>query len=176
MIPSVTEIISPWARFDRVPPDVLEAAAARGTAVHDICFGIARGRWSGAAAAELSGYVASFITWMDAQVDAFIRIEERLVDPAFKFHGEPDLIVQLKDARIALVDLKTPAQGQRTWRLQNAGYRLLCAANGIVVDQAGSLMLDKGGRAPRMLWSPDTTMDQTVFLQALNVCRWMRGR
>lgn len=174
MIPSVTEIISPWAKFDRVPPDVLAAAAARGTAVHDICFGIARGTWT-SAPPELSGYVASFITWMDAQVDAFIRIEDRLVDPGFHFHGEPDLIVRLKDTRIALVDLKTPAQGQRTWRLQNAGYRLLCAANGIVVDQAGSLMLDKEGRAPKMIWSQDTTMDQTVFLQALNVYRWMKG-
>ena len=45
MYPRVTEILKPFTSYDKVPREVLDKAAARGTSVHAICAGIAKGAW-----------------------------------------------------------------------------------------------------------------------------------
>jgi len=100
---SVTQALQPWADFSRIPPAVLEAAAARGTAVHDACATIARGLPLINVPNEIDGYVISYRRWFDLMVDEVLMVETRLVDLDFGYNGEPDLVIMAKNQEIVLV-------------------------------------------------------------------------
>jgi hypothetical protein len=175
MTPSVTEIIKPWVSFSGIPKAVLDAAAERGTAVHDACFSIARSQYPGPLADNVQGYVTSFERWFDSQVQDVILIEERLHHPAYFYHGEPDLIILLKTGARALIDIKTPLMAAKSWHIQVAGYRELAKANKMAVKAAGTIQPDPDGKIPKVIWSKDTSADLAVFLQMLNIHRYMKG-
>jgi len=79
-IPRVTEILKPFTSYDQVPKDILERAAAKGTSVHALCAGIAKGNWipDGMIGAELLGFVQSFRKWADLYVKKFVIIETQI--------------------------------------------------------------------------------------------------
>jgi hypothetical protein len=168
---SVTEVLSPFADFSKIPPAVLEAAATRGTAVHDICANIARGLLVMNVPSETAGYVASYQRWFDLMVDEVLMVEMRLVDTALGYHGEEDLIVRSKAQEIILVDLKTPVNLIMSWRIQLAGYRNLAVKEGITPDRVGSLRLDPDGGIAKMKYYDNSLTDFNYFLQALNLYR-----
>jgi hypothetical protein len=169
--PSVTEALKPWSDFSHIPPAVLEAASLRGTAVHDICANIARGLLVMNTPPEAEGYVASFRRWFDFMVDDVLLVEQRLVDPDFGYHGEPDLIVKSKSEGIILIDNKTPVQKLITWRIQLAGYRNLAVKNDITPDRVGSLRLHPDGKTAKLDYYENSLTDFNYFLQALNLYR-----
>ncbi len=173
--PSVTSVLNPFADFSHVPPDRLEHAAARGTKVHDLCARIARGEYVIDLDPETAGYTASFMAWWARCAAEALLIEERLIDEALGFHGQPDLIVRLKHGEIALIDLKTPVTNQRSWLLQIAAYRHLCVQAGHKIDKAGTLQLSPEGKTARMKWADDSARDFNVFLSALNCYRYFNN-
>lgn len=175
MILSVTQIIKPWVSFEGIPKHILAAAAERGTAAHDGCFSIARGQYPGPLADNVQGFVTSFERWYDSQVQDVILLEQRLVHPAYLYHGEPDLIVRLKTGKVALIDIKTPLMAARSWHIQVAAYRELGKANKTKIDAAGTIQLDRDGMVPKIIWSKDTGADLAIFLQMLNIHRYMKG-
>lgn len=174
--PSVTEALSPWADFSHVPPAVLQAAADRGTAVHNACAAYASGLPVLGLAPEAAPYFASFRRWFDHVVDEILLCEERLTDDVFGYHGEPDILVKSKHQEIILVDLKTPVTKTKTWRIQLAAYKNLVEKNkGVTVDRVGSLRLSPEGETPKMDYYEYQAQDFNIFLSALNTYRFFRS-
>lgn len=174
--PSVTEVLKPWSDFSMIPAAVLEAAAVRGTAVHDVCATIARGLPVLSIPQNIEGYVASYQRWFDLMVDEVLLVEERLVDIEFGYHGEPDLIVKSKFGEIILVDNKTPVQLMKTWQIQCAGYWNLASKQGITPAKCGSVRLHPDGKAAKMEYYNNNLSDFNLFLQALNLYRFFNRK
>lgn len=166
---TVTEVLAPWGNFERIPPAILEAAAQRGTEVHQACASIASGLFP-VFDPELEGYVNSFRLWF-ATVDEVILCEERLADADLGFSGQIDLYVKIGKHRY-LVDLKTPVGKKKSWQLQMAGYFRLLQIAGHDPDDAGSLRLKADGGTPRMDWYEQDGQDLNLFLQCLNLRRF----
>ena len=176
--PSVTQAISPWVDWSKVPPHLLQTAAERGTNVHDICLmRIARGLFVSGIPSECAGYVESYQRWFDLMVDEVIFVEERLRDKDFGFNGQPDSLIKSKQRDIIHADLKTPVTSQKAWRLQIAAYDHLIEINkGIVPDRSGSLQLNPdGGIAKMTYYEGSRNQDFAVFLSVLNAYRFFNA-
>ena len=176
IMPSVTQVLSPYSDFSHIPAAVLEAASARGTAVHDVCATIARGLPVMNQPPETIGYVDSYRRWFDLMVDEVLMVETRLVDIDFGYNGEPDLVIRAKNQEIILVDNKTPVQLIKSWRLQCAAYCALVSKNGIVPVRSGSLRLHPDGGIARMDYYDNNQGDFNLFLQALNLYRYFNRK
>ena len=176
LLPTVTEIINPWVDFSKISPNTLQAAADRGTAVHEACAMHVQGIWSFVNPPEIVGYVDSFRRWYDKMVVEAILVEERMFDKASGYCGQLDLVVKIYGGEIWLVDIKTPAVLSKSWRVQIASYKNLCEISGIKVDRCGSLRLRKDGKIPSMDWYEGSTLqDFNIFLAALNCYRFFNS-
>lgn len=177
-IPRVTEILKPFTSYEQVPKDILERAAARGTSVHALCAGIAKGNWipDGMIGDELLGYVRSFRKWHEAQVNQFIIIEKRYTDCNEQYSGQLDFVVEATDGKFYLVDLKTSARPQKTYPVQMAAYATLLKQNKIHVEGAMLVYLDKAGEFPDIDLIGDMTKEFSVFTSALHCYRYFKMR
>jgi hypothetical protein len=172
--PSVTEVLSPWADFSRIPPDVLDAAAKRGTAVHNACFAYAAGL-PVIESSEITPYLDSFKRWFDLVVAEVVLCEQRITDDKFGYHGEPDLLVRSKHQEIILTDIKTPVTKMKTWRVQLAAYNNLCEKyTGINIHRVGSLRLSPDGKTPKMDYYDYQSQDFNIFLSCLNTYKYFK--
>ncbi len=178
MNPSVTEILSPYADFSRVPPEVLEAACARGTAVHSFCAAYARGIWA-EKPPEIAGYCDSFRAWFDRYVIEALSIEEEFVNLEWGYIGHPDLIVKLGGVDIGLVfaviDNKTPITHLRIWECQLAAYFKAALKRFPELKRAGSLQLSRDGSLPKMKWVRDINGAFNAFAGLLTGWRYIKG-
>jgi hypothetical protein len=175
LLPSVTQTISPFVDFSKIPPAMLEHAAIRGTRVHNICFAHTKGLWA-PIEPDIIGYVDSFRRWFDHVVREVYFIEERLVDDVFGFHGEPDMLVLSKHWEVMLVDVKTPLAKSKSWRLQMAGYKRLVEISSYPNPQkVGSLRLSPDGKTPHMDFYDDSAQDLNLFLQALQLHKFFNS-
>jgi hypothetical protein len=168
--PRVTEVLRPYTGYDYVQKDVLAKAAARGTTVHAMCAGIAKGAWipDGMMNEEILGYVNSFKKWSEAQVSKFIVVEKRYSDDQLKFTGQLDFVVQGTDDELYLVDLKTSSRPQKTYPIQMAAYDCLLKSHNIYVKGAMLVYLDKDGEFPEIQLLHEMGTELEVFLSALN--------
>jgi hypothetical protein len=170
--PSVTQVLSLFMDFSRIHPDILAAAASRGTEVHRICSAIATGLHVPAIPEGLEGYIASFRQWFD-RVDEVLLVEERLRDHIFQYHGQPDLVVRLRgDQAPRLIDLKTPYSKGKLWAAQIAAYeRLFYVHTGQECQHSGTLRLRRDGTAPIFDECRHGASDLQAFLCALGAYR-----
>ncbi len=179
-IPRVTEILRPFTSYDQVPKDILERASARGTSVHALCAGIAKGNWipDGMIGEELIGYVRSFRKWQAAQVKEFVIIEKRYTDSNQQFTGQMDFVVKCTDDKPYLIDLKTSATHQKTYPVQMAAYNSLLKQNNIHVCGAMLVYLDKTGEFPDidLLDEEDLEENFYVFSAALHCYKYFKMR
>lgn len=168
-IPRVTEILKPFTGIDFIPKDVLAKAAARGTSVHALCAGIAKGAWipDGMIGDGLLGYIKSFKLWADAQVDKFVVIEKRYTDEGLGFTGQLDFVILGKDSNLYLADLKTGETHQKTYPIQMAAYDYLLEIHHIKVKGAMLVYLDKDGEFPDIQYLEDLQEERSVFMGAL---------
>jgi len=179
-LPTVTEAIGPWVDFSKIPLGVLQAAADRGTAVHEACANIAQGIPVIGISVECAGYVDSFRGWFDMIVEEVLLVEERLFDEASGYCGQIDLLVKTKQGEIWLVDLKSPVTLSKSWRVQLAAYQHLCLLQPEInkkgINRCGSLRLRKDGGIPAMDWfERSAAQDFNIFLSCLNCYRYFRG-
>ena len=181
-LPTVTEVINPWVDWSKIPPAMLQAAADRGTAIHDVCLNFhAKGLpYLGAIQDDAKGYIKSFDRWFDKIVGEVLLVEERLFDDANGYCGQIDLLVQTKQGEIWLVDLKSPVILSKSWKVQIAAYGRLCdlwsVKNNVNIDRCGSLRLRKDGGIPAMDWYEGSALqDFNIFLSALNCFRFFKG-
>lgn len=177
-IPRVTEILRPFTGFDYVPKDILERAAARGTSVHALCAGIAKGNWipDGMIGEELIGYVKSFRKWQEAQVESFEIIEKRYTDWEDRYSGQLDFVVKCKDDKLYLVDLKTSAKPQKSYKIQMAAYEGLLRQNGVKVEGAMLVYLKKDGEFPDIEFMESFEEEFHVFLSAVKCYEYFKIR
>lgn len=177
-IPRVTEILRPFTSFDQVPKDILERASARGTSVHALCAGIAKGNWipDGMIGEELIGYVNSFRKWQVAQVKEFTIIEKRYTDWEKRYTGQLDFVVKCTDDKYYLVDLKTSSRPQKTYPVQMAAYEALLAQNGIQIEGAMLVYLNKDGEFPDIDLIGDMKEEFDVFLCAVKCYEYFKIR
>jgi hypothetical protein len=101
-----------------------------------------------------------------------VLVEERLFDDRLVFNGQIDLLVRDRAEKLILTDLKTPLVLSKSWRVQLAAYRHLCAVAGHTPDMAGTLRLDRAGNVPKMDYYNTQTSDFNVFLSCLNATRF----
>ncbi len=146
-LPSVTDILSPFIDKDWFT----EESRLRGTAIHAAATCHLTGVWSLPLDPDYQGYFDSFKRWADLMIDKIILVEERLIDPVFKYCGKPDLVAVLKgDAWNTLVDWKTSIAASKTWSLQVAAYRNLSVTDrGIDTSRGMCVRLKKDGKMPK---------------------------
>lgn len=174
--PSVTQIISPWADFSMIKPEVLERATARGTQVHQICSAIALGLWVPSVPEECQGYVDSFKRWFEL-VEEVIICEKELINTDLGFKGHPDIVVRYKgEKHVRVVDLKTPLANQKIWRVQIAAYNnLVESCERSDIDKSGTLRLSPDGKLPIYNQYRNLLEDFNIFLSAFNCWRFFKG-
>ena len=175
-LPTVTECIAPWLDFSKIRPDVLQAAADRGTEAHRVCLDLyAKGLPVIGIGAEVEGYFQSFRLWFDSTVDEVILCEERLFDEATGYCGQIDLLAHTKQNETVMVDLKTPLSLSRSWSVQLASYLNLLKKNNYTANRIGSLRLNRDGKTPRMdFYEGSADRDFSIFLSALNCFRYFK--
>ncbi len=152
-LPRVTDILSPFTDFSAVPPDVLQAAGERGTAVHEVCAAYALGLFK-PVPIELMGYCQSFKAWFNSYVVEVLAVEEEVIHPAFGYVGHVDLIATVAGIRpkqtVCVVDYKSPVTASRSWNMQIAAY-LEASKEKYGTEIAGALMLKADGSLPKMI-------------------------
>jgi hypothetical protein len=167
---SVTTVLKPWVDFSMIDPDVLNHAAARGTAVHKACTAYAIGYYVPPLSAEIQGYYDSFREWFIKYVGRVYFVETEFINEQLRVVGHPDMGCKLMDGRDMVVDLKTPATTSKTWAPQLAAYLKL--AKGYAWDGAMVLQLKANGRAARGIVYQYTDEDYAAFISALNCYRY----
>lgn len=173
MWPSVTQVLSPFSGIEelkRRSPHVIEAAAARGTAVHRYCEAIAQGFFAVGVPLEHTGYVDSFMRWFE-NVDEVVATELRLLDETIGFHGQFDILCRMRgDTDLSIWDYKTSETTGRTWPAQNAAYRHLARVKGYPTIRGGMIRLRKTGK-PAIVdeYTATARHDWNVFVSAFNV-------
>jgi hypothetical protein len=173
-IVSVTKVLGAYADFSRIPSYVLQAAAERGTLVHDICEKYVLGTLylPDLIPVHVRGYFTSFKNWFDANVDRVFFVEKTFEDSVYGFRGRIDLGCHIRgEGGVFVVDYKTPILEASGWCGQLAAYRHLWMKNAINLDRSEvhcmSLRLDAEGRAARSIRYDYTEDDFSAFLNAL---------
>ena len=175
MIPSVTQVIAPFADFSGIPEAVLDHACQRGTKVHAACAAIASGLFP-VVDAETAGYVKSFREWFDSTVVVVVGVEMELLDRNLGYTGHLDLLCRIKgDKGLTVCDLKTPVTAHVLWKAQLAAYRHLCETNGYDVRRAFSLRLSREGKVPIVTEYVNHGHDLAGFLAALSAWTYFKG-
>lgn len=178
--PRVTEILRPFTSYEFVPKKILENAKTRGTVVHALCAGIAKGNWipESMVAEELQGYVKSFKQWAEAQVDKFVIVEQRFLDEHLLYTGQVDFVVKSKDGELYLVDLKTGSKPQKTHKVQMAAYENLLGKANIRIKGAMLVYLSREGEFPEidMIEESDFMPHYHCFLSALDCYNYFKRK
>ena len=176
--PRVTEILKPFTSYESVPQDVLTRAASRGTQVHAICAGIAKGAWipDGMIDPEFLGYINSFKLWAEAQVSKYVIVEKRYMDDAMQYSGQMDFVIEGKDGKTYLIDIKTSAKPQKTYPIQMAAYENLLEVHGVTIHGAMLVYLSKTGEFPNIDLLEDMSSEMTVFTSALTCWNYFHTR
>jgi hypothetical protein len=167
---SVTTVISPYVDFSMVPPDRLQYAAERGKLIHAAAAAHAQGLWVMPLPQDHQGYFDSFRRWFDQYVKQVIWVEKELINTTYGFYGHPDILAVLISGETVLIDYKTPATEQRSWRIQLSAYSHLAK-----VEKTMALKLDAEGKAARAIVYTNSKLHFAVFLSALNAYRYFKG-
>jgi hypothetical protein len=176
--PRVTEILKAYTHFENVPAGIMKKACARGSTVHALCAGIAKGAWVPDAMIQNDyvGYVNSFRKWVRGQVAKFEIIETRYADDKLKYTGQVDFVVKCRDEKLYLIDIKTSANPQKTYPIQMAAYKYLLGINGIDVNGAMLVYLDKDAEFPNIHFLEDLEEEFHIFLSALDCYHYFNKR
>lgn len=169
----VTEVLMPYKNFDNVLPDVLHIAAERGSKVHDFCELYALDLLIEKPSEEVKPYFESFKFWYDQFVTETVMTEERLSDSELFLTGQFDLLCTIEGSEdLVLVDYKTPAVHEISWRLQMAAYSyLLRKLKGVEVKRRISLRLNSEGKPPSIVEYTNHAHDERLYLNQLEIYR-----
>lgn len=166
--PSVTQIISPYIDFSAIRPDVLQRACERGTIIHEAAAEYLRGGFP-LCPKEHCGYFDSFQRWADVMIQDCVLIEKRITGLIRGYTGQVDLLARLKgDEGLTLIDFKTSATGQKSWRVQLAAYRTLVVDEWAPVGRMMSIRFKKDGKAPIVDEYTTYARDMGIFNGLLN--------
>lgn len=144
-IPSVTTVMRPLSAdiYKDIDQAVLDAAAARGTAVHErienyIKFGLVE---DGA----YQGYFDAFMNWTDFYEPEFVNSEYRAYHPLLRYAGTTDCLCYI-NGRLAIVDFKTTSvMYEHLVKVQLEAYSRALIELGIPVELAGAVQMRPDG-------------------------------
>lgn len=175
----VTEILSCYADFGDVRPEILAAAAERGSKVHAACTAYARGLFVPRLDQELIGYFDSFQRWFDGAVESVVFTEERFTNDLWGFTGQPDLGCIIKgDELLNIWDYKTPYSAVLYWRCQLAAYKFLVEndkLNPRKVGRIGTVRLRRDGGKALLDEVTDQVPALNAFMGALQAYRYLKA-
>jgi len=176
-LPSVTLILKPWSIFDKVDPDILAAASARGQEVHSLLGQYLLDSWSTEIPTGVMGYYDSGRRWIDRYVKEAHAVEEEFIDELHGYQGHPDLVCTLvRETGKSLWDFKTGAVEQKSWRPQVAAYCALAEKAGHPITRSGCLKLRKDGKLAGVCeYTKTSFQDRALFLSALSCWRYFNG-
>ena len=161
----VTDVLFPLSGLKNIDPQILKNAAERGTKVHEICDAIISDMGMPSIDGQIIGYINSFNQWMPKH---FIEKPERFFCDDYMISGECDGIYEDEEG-LVLVDLKTPANESKTWKLQGSAYSYLAKKAGYNISRIEFVKLSKEGKAPKVF---SYVEDFDLFLKCLEVYRY----
>jgi hypothetical protein len=173
----VSSALSYYSDFSAIKPDVLAAAAARGTRVHAAIASYLTGAFS--VPELLPGedlMFESLVLWVDAMVAEVIDVEPELKSIDLGYVGHPDLIARLKNRSLAVVDFKTPQNEAMGWPIQIAAYRQLVAEKYLEAPDGYAVSPRPDGKIARAFLYGKNPLHFNVFLSALNCHRYFNQK
>lgn len=163
----VSDVLGQWSLMSAVPPEILTAAAERGTRVHDAIRDFADGLPVVLSDEEGGQFYRSFLNWFAAEKPVFEAWERRMYDDDLMLTGRIDAVMQYKGQKV-LVDWKTSrAPNPIIWNMQANFYMYLLRQNGMGFDfgaRAVFVRLNKLGELPNMY-------EYTFTEKSLSVCK-----
>lgn len=172
----VTNILTPFTGIEFVPKELLDFAGDRGTRVHKHIEGILSGWEFKDEGALIKPYVTSFRKFWQNSKHAFaggkLILEQRLYCDIHKITGQPDVIIEMGD-QMYILDWKTSSSFHKSWYLQGAAYRYMCAQTyGMKsVDNVFFVKLNKD--KPATLYkSEDYEENLDTFFKCVELFRW----
>lgn len=171
----VTQVLSPYSDFSKVPPEVLKVACERGSLTHDFCELYALDSLIEPVPEICKGYFESFKNWFDQNICEVINTEERLYHETLYFTGQYDLLCRFKSDpdSIVLVDYKTPQMASKSWQMQSGAYLILLdEVRQIKVDRRLTVQLKKDGSHAAIIEYTNHMRDSLLFLNALEIYRF----
>ena len=172
---SVTRALSCLSDFGSIPPAVLQNACLRGSEVHAAALSYAVGGWVRPLSEQAQPFYNSFVTWFDAYIVDVVGVEIEVVSKKYQYLGHIDMIATIKgNKKPSVIDLKTPAQGNKSWPPQVSAYRQAATESGYkLAPGAYSVRLRKDG-GPALAKHYKSQADHlAVFLSCLNISRYI---
>ena len=148
----VTEVLTPFLGLDKIPRHYLEAAADRGTRVHNAIDGMLQGMPPLHIEDDIAGYLKSYEQWT-----AFPTVfrEERYSCEELGITGQIDLIGRGPEGNLWVIDYKTSAKPSCAWSLQVSAYCELAKRQGIIIAGGAILHLKRDGGPPSLIAQPN---------------------
>jgi hypothetical protein len=148
--PRVSQILSPYSGYSKVPKNILENACTRGTAVHQACSDYLFGKPI-TLNPEWKPYLLSFLDWAD-NFEEIHSTETSLQDHEWKYRGTYDYVAKVNGfPGYTLLDIKTAYAAKDIWGAQLAAYRRMLNLTGVEISQVCVLHLDRNGRRPKLI-------------------------
>jgi len=146
-LPSVTTVMRPLsnAYYGGIDEGILQAAAQRGTAVHEaienyLTFGIDD------VASEHTGYYKAFKSWLDEKKPQIISTEGKIYHKILRYAGTSDLSC-IMDGEAVCIDFKTSSQiVEMLVRVQLEAYSRAFESHGVKHQSKAVVHLQKDGR------------------------------
>lgn len=170
VIPSVTTIMKPLSQslYGGIDEAVLNAAAARGTAVHNAIenytlFGIAD------LAPEYSGYLDAYIAWRNEYSPEPLANECKVYHKILRYAGTSDMLAVI-DGKLILIDFKTSSSVNKMLTgVQLEAYAKAYESHGLKVDGKAILHLKKNGKFSWVYYGRNDSASWDVFGALLTV-------
>jgi len=171
-VPSVTQVLRELHPFAGVSPDVLEAAAERGTHVHQACWYFDEADLD---EDELTPKVRGYLQgWKRFTLDAdpiWSAIEKPLFHPLLRYAGTPDrfgeLTIKGRHIPLAQVDIKTGLDAHPCWGVQTMAYN---HAAGCPDAPRFTVQLREDGTYRLLQW--EDAQDWPVFVSLTTLRTW----
>lgn len=173
----VTEVFKPYSKLDLVDPDILAYRSKIGDLTHHYVEMYSLNLLITSIPKIIKPYLISFKNWFDEYAEEVLMTEVRINSEKYLLTGKPDFIIKIKgDDFYSVLDVKTPANFQKTWRAQTAAYQILIEEElGIKIKRRISLRLDQEGGSPHFDEMIFHEYDKKIFLDMLSVHRFFNG-
>lgn len=146
-IPSVTTLMRPLSNsfYEGISSDVLDKAAARGTAIHNAVENFTKFDIMDIDPAY-TGYFNAFLKWWELRKPEPVETEYKVYHKILMYAGTLDLFCII-NGRSTLVDYKSSAQvNTKLCGVQLEGYDRALESHGVKVDDRLILHLSRDGR------------------------------
>jgi hypothetical protein len=174
-VPSVTTVMRPLTAdvYKDIDPDVLQAAADRGTAVHAMIEDFLNYHIVDEQADHFE-YFEAFRYWHTTMKPTTIKAEHRLYHPLYKYAGTTDCICII-DGKTCLIDFKTTAvMHEHLIKVQCEAYGRALQAHGIPVKKVGAVQLCKDATYNFCLFDIGNSQAWTAFTSCLAVHNYIQ--